>query len=149
MDTLAGLRIREFRYPDDYPAARELWSRSGPGVQVRRSDEPAELEKKLTRDPDLFLVAERDGRLVGTVIGGFDGRRGMIYHLAVDENLRGAGIGGLLMEAVEQRLRAKGCLRCYLMVTTGNETAMRFYEGRGWSRMETVHTYAKDLDPQE
>ena len=77
----------------------------------RRSDTPAEIEKKLTRDPDLFLVAEHDNKIIGTVIGGFDGRRGLLYHLAVDGSFRGQGIGTLLLSEVESRLRLKGCRR--------------------------------------
>jgi len=137
--------IREFVYPNDYPAARALWAVAGPGIQVRRSDEPDEIRKKLARDPDLFLVAELDGKLVGTVIGGFDGRRGMIYHLAVDASIREKGIGAQLMDEVERRLKARGCVRCYLLVTTENESAMHFYEKRGWGRMTNVFTYGKDL----
>ena len=95
---------------------------------MRRSDEPEEIQKKLQRDPDLFLVAESRGRLVGTIIGGFDGRRGLIYHLAVDAAFRQHGIGSLLMDEVERRLKAKGCLKCYLMVAVDNDDAMRFYE---------------------
>lgn len=142
---MTALRIREFIYPEDYPAARALWDTAGPGIQVRRSDEPEEIQKKLTRDPDLFLVAEMDGKLVGTVLGGFDGRRGMVYHLAVDASVREQGIGAQLMDELERRLKAKGCIRSYLLVTTENESAMRFYEKRGWSRMNTVFTYGKDL----
>lgn len=145
MDPTPAARIRAFSYPEDYPAARRLWQTAGPGVHFRRSDEPEEIEKKLARDPDLFLVAELDGELVGTVIGGFDGRRGMVYHLAVDAAVRTRGIGALLMEAVERRLKEKGCVKSYLLVTTENEHAMRFYEKRGWSRMDTVFIYGKDL----
>ena len=86
-----------------------------------------------------------DGKLVGTVIGGFDGRRGLVYHLAVDASVRERGIGALLMEEVEKRLKVKGCIRSYLLVTTENEQAMGFYKKRGWSRMDTVYVYGKDL----
>jgi len=139
------VQVREFRYPADYPAARSLWENAGPGIQLRRSDEPEEIQKKLQRDPDLFLVAESDGKMIGTVIGGFDGRRGLIYHLAVDAAFRKHGIGSLLMDEVERRLKTKGCLKCYLLVTTENEAAMRFYEARQWERMDTVYTYTKTL----
>ena len=61
------------------------------GVHVGRSDTPAEIEKKLARDPDLFLVAECEQQIIGSVIGGYDGRRGMIYHLAVDGIIPRAG----------------------------------------------------------
>jgi len=141
----AQVQLREFRFPEDYSAARFLWENAGSGINVRRSDEPEEIQKKLQRDPDLFLVAETDGNLIGTVIGGFDGRRGLIYHLAVEPVFRKLGIGSLLMDEVEQRLKAKGCLKCYLMVTVENENAMRFYEGRNWERMDTIHTYTKTL----
>lgn len=138
--------IREFHFPQDYAAARRLWETAGPGIHVRRSDEPEEIQKKLQHDPDLFLVAEADGQLVGTVFGGFDGRRGMVYHLAVAESYRRTGIGAKLMNELENRLRLKGCLRCYLLVTTDNENAMAFYQRRGWERMDTLFIYGKDLD---
>lgn len=140
------VQLREFRFPEDYPAARFLWENAGSGIHVRRSDEPEEIQKKLQRDPDLFLVAEADGKIHGTVVGGFDGRRGMVYHLAVTEPSRKHGIGELLMDELERRLKAKGCIRCYLLVTVENESAMRFYEKRGWTHMKNVHTYGKDLE---
>jgi ribosomal protein S18 acetylase RimI-like enzyme len=142
---VTGIRIREFIFPEDYPAARLLWENAGPGIQLRRSDDPDEIQKKIQRDPDLFLIAETDGKMVGTVVGGFDGRRGMIYHLAVPEQNRRQGIGELLMDELERRLKAKGCIRCYLLVTVENERAMQFYGKRGWVHMKNVYTYGKDL----
>lgn len=79
----SSIQIREFRFPADYESVHALWAGMEKGVRVGRSDTPAEIERKLSRDPDLFLVAESDGCIVGSVIGGFDGRRGLIYHLAV------------------------------------------------------------------
>jgi ribosomal protein S18 acetylase RimI-like enzyme len=140
------LRIREFHYPEDYSAIWRLWENAGPGIQLRRSDDPDEIQKKLQRDPDLFLVAEEDGKILGTVIGGFDGRRGMVYHLAVTELYRKQGIGELLMDELERRLKAKGCIRCYLLVTVENESAMHFYEKRGWAHMKPVYIFGKDLE---
>jgi ribosomal protein S18 acetylase RimI-like enzyme len=140
------IHIREFQYPDDYPAARFLWENAGPGIHLRRSDEPGEINKKLQRDPDLFLVAEMDGNLLGTVLGGFDGRRGIVYHLAVSEPYRKRGIGKMLMDELEQRLKAKGCIRCYLLVTVENESAMDFYQKLGWAHMKDIYTYGKDLE---
>ncbi len=142
---MGDLLLREFRFPEDYPPVLELWKHAGPGIHVRRSDEPEEIQKKLQHDPDLFLVAELDGRIVGSVIGGFDGRRGLIYHLAVDLNERQRGIGGKLMDEVEKRLKVKGCIRCYLMVAADNDNAIHFYESRGWEYMNGIETYAKDL----
>jgi len=138
------LTIRNFRFPDDYAAVFSLWDQAGPGIHLRRSDEPDEIRKKLERDPDLFLLAEINSRLVGTVLGGYDGRRGMMYHLAVDPTQRRQGIGEALMEELERRLVEKGCIRYYLLVTMDNEDAIRFYEARGWQRME-LFVYGKDL----
>jgi ribosomal protein S18 acetylase RimI-like enzyme len=79
------------------------------------------------------------------VIGGFDGRRGLIYHLAVAASHRHEGLGERLMEEVESRLRGKGCLKCYLLVLTGNEEAGLFYQKRGWAQMDRVQLYGKEL----
>lgn len=138
------MHIRTFRFSDDYRAVYDLWQNAGPGIHVRRSDEPQEILKKLKRDPDLFLVAEEDGRIVGSVFGGYDGRRGMMYHLAVTAEYRHRGIGQALMDELEERLREKGCIRYYLLVTTDNLEAIRFYESRGWERMD-LYIYGKNL----
>jgi ribosomal protein S18 acetylase RimI-like enzyme len=139
------IKIREYRHPDDYPAVYSLWQNAGPGIHVRRSDEPDEIARKLERDPDLFLLAEADGEVIGSVLGGFDGRRGMMYHLAVAGPYRQQGVASTLVDELERRLRAKGCIRYYLLVTTDNDSAIRFYERRGWERMD-LYVYAKDVD---
>jgi ribosomal protein S18 acetylase RimI-like enzyme len=140
-----NIKIREFNFPRDFEAVSALWQGIEKGVRLGRSDTRAEIEKKLGRDPDLFLVAESDGLIVGSVIGGYDGRRGLIYHLAVQAGFRQHGLGGRLMDEVESRLHAKGCLKCYLLVTTDNEEAMRYYERRGWQHMDTVRLYGKEI----
>lgn len=140
-----SIQIRDFRFPADYQSVYELWESMEKGVKVGRSDTPAEIEKKISRDPDLFLVAEADGCIIGSVIGGFDGRRGLIYHLAVSASFRGKGIGSCLMDEVEARLRAKGCLKCYLMVAPDNTEVEDYYQQRGWHPMDYVHLFGKDL----
>jgi ribosomal protein S18 acetylase RimI-like enzyme len=145
MNPQPSLIIREFNFPSDYHQAYTLWSQAGPGIHLRRSDEPQEIAKKLQRDPDLFLVAEIDHSIVGTVIGGFDGRRGMLYHLAVSPSYRKQGIATALVDELEKRLRARGCIRYYLLVTTENQEAIYFYENRGWKRLD-LYAYAMDLD---
>jgi ribosomal protein S18 acetylase RimI-like enzyme len=140
-----SIHIREFRFPADYQPVYNLWEAMEKGVRVGRSDTRAEIEKKIARDPDLFLVAEIDEIIVGSVIGGFDGRRGLIYHLAVAKAFRERGIGSQLLHEVEARLRAKGCLKSYLMVTPDNEEAAHYYERHGWHHMDYVVLYGKDL----
>ena len=137
--------IREFHYPQDYEQAARLWQNMDQGVRFSRSDVPAEIEKKLTRDPDLFLVAELDGELVGTVIGGFDGRRGMIYHLAVVASHRRRGIARALMGEIEKRLVAKGCIRAFLLVHADNADARALYEKQDWVVLANDVVYSKDI----
>ena len=141
----ASIQIREFCFPADYEPVFALWQSIERGVHTGRSDTPAEIEKKLSRDPDLFLVAETEGEIIGSVIGGYDGRRGLVYHLAVDSAFRGMGIGSRLMDELERRLRTKGCLKCYLLVTNDNPEAELYYQQRGWQHMNTVRLYGKDL----
>ena len=138
-------RIRKFNYPEDYPQVRSLWENTQKGMHFGRSDVPAEIEKKMARDPDLFLVAEMNGELVGTVIGGFDGRRGMVYHLAVTESQRRNGIAKQLMDELEKRLVAKGCIRSYLLVHKDNAEARALYEKRDWVSLDDDVIYSKDL----
>jgi ribosomal protein S18 acetylase RimI-like enzyme len=136
--------IREFDLDRDYGAALALWQTAGPGVRVGMSDTRDEIAKKLARDPDLFLVAEADGQMIGTVIGGFDGRRGMVYHLAVAEAWRGRGLGRALMAELEARLKAKGCRKYYLLVTAENRRVVNFYQRLGWDAM-SVEIMGKEI----
>ena len=141
----SSIQVREFRFPVDYEPVHRLWQTIEKGVRVGRSDTPIEIEKKLTRDPDLFLIAESNGEIVGSVIGGFDGRRGMVYHLAVASTYRKQGIGTRLMDEIESRLRAKGCLKCYLLVASDNYEVEGYYQARGWQHMTDVHLFGKSL----
>jgi ribosomal protein S18 acetylase RimI-like enzyme len=141
------INIRMFNLSQDYEIVRGLWKNAGPGIHLGRSDGQVEIAKKLQRDPDLFLIAENNQQIIGTVLGGFDGRRGIVYHLAVRREYRNSGVGTALMEALEERLRLKGCIRYYLLVTEGNNEAMKFYEKRGWKRLE-LYVYGKDLSEQ-
>jgi ribosomal protein S18 acetylase RimI-like enzyme len=149
MDTVSrrtanDVELRTFNFDQDWQAVHALWARSGPGVQFSRSDEPAEIVKKLRRDPDLFLVAEEGGQVVGAVMGGYDGRRGLVYHLAVAPEVRRLGIGKALMAEVEFRLRQKGCLKSYLLVTKDNAEVLAFYRELGWEVMD-MHLMGKVL----
>ena len=138
------LILREFQLSTDYTQVVTLWQNAGPGIHVRRSDSNEEITKKLHRDPDLCLVAELGGLIIGTVMGGFDGRRGMVYHLAVDVSSRNKGIGTALMAELESRMKQKGCIRTYLLVTRDNLDAIRFYESQKWEQMDLL-IYGKDL----
>lgn len=127
--------IREFDLSRDYEAVLTLWRAAAPGVTIGPSDTREELTRKLARDPDLFLVMEDRGDIVASVIGGFDGRRGMVYHLAVAADQRGQDVGTALMTELEARLRAKGCRKYYLLVKPENLGVLAFYRKLGWDEM--------------
>ncbi len=137
--------IRDFAFEKDYERVITLWKNAGDGIQLRRSDDPEEIKKKIQRDPDLFLVCELGDEIIGAVMGGYDGRRGLMYHLAVAHPFRKKGIASMLVDELEARLRQKGCIRYYLLVTPDNQDAIRFYEKRGWEKLELL-TFARDLE---
>jgi ribosomal protein S18 acetylase RimI-like enzyme len=129
--------LRQFEYATDLEDVLELWEASRPGIQLSASDTPSAISKKLERDPELFLVAtDHKSTIVGAVLGGFDGRRGMVYHLAARPGLRRREIGTVLMRELERRLRRLGCLKCYLLVTPENKEAQQFYRRLGWETMD-------------
>jgi ribosomal protein S18 acetylase RimI-like enzyme len=138
------LNIREAQIPDDFKEIVQLWKSAGPGIHISPSDSLEEIQKKQLRDPDLFLIAEVNGKLIGTVLGGFDGRRGIVYHLAVSESYRKKGIGESLMTELEARFNKKGCIRCYLLVTLDNQEILEYYKKRGWKKLE-LFVMGKDI----
>ena len=82
---------------------------------------------------------------IGTVIGGFDGRRGLIYHLAVLAEYRKQGVASGLIEEVEKRLHAKGCVKCYLLSYADNTEAINFYKNRGWHHQDDNIIFGKEF----
>ena len=140
-----SILIRPFNFPEDYNEVYALWENAGEGIHLRTSDERDEIRKKIERDPDLFLVAQAEDSIIGTVLGGYDGRRGMMYHLAVSSTHRRKGIANLLVDALEEKLKEKGCIRYYLLVTKDNQEAITFYKKRDWENMDDLYVFAKNL----
>ena len=109
-----------------------LWTKVF-GYDAPHNDPLVSINRKVARDPDLFLVAATGSRVVGTVMGGYDGHRGWIYSLAVDESERHRGIGSALIGKVEQKLMELGCLKVNLQVMPDNHGVVEFYRGLGFS----------------
>lgn len=126
-----GMLIREFT-ADDFAAATALWERCG--LHPSASDTPAGLAEVARYNPGLFLLAFDGERLVGTVLGSWDGRRGWINRLAVDAVRRGAGLGRRLIALAEQRLRERGCVKVNLLIEADNAAAADYYATLGYSR---------------
>jgi len=112
---------------------------------MRPSDAREAVELKADRDPDLFLVACQDRRVVGVVMGGWDGRRAYVYHLAVDPERRRLGVGSRLMDELEARFRAKGALKAKLQILVGNDESAAFFGARGYRVEEPCVPWGKEL----
>lgn len=108
-------------------------------------DKPEYLQQFLDFAPDLFLVAEADGRIVGTVIGGWDGWRGHIARLATDPSMRRSGVAKVLVRDVEARLRTKGAQRIYALVDKLSPPAEPFWRSMGYVLNENVLQYSRNV----
>jgi len=128
---------------NDYDQVAKLWRAAG--LSPRPSDTRDEVAKKLRRDPDLFLVACDGARVVGTVIGGWDGRRGFVYRMAVHPEHQRRGIGRGLMREFVERLRAKGALAINVIYNTANARARAFYCSLGYADRGEVSVMGKAL----
>ena len=136
------MKIREFKR-DDYSFVRDLWQIAG--LILRPGDELEDVKLKLQRDPDLFLVAEQDGIIVGSVIGGWDGRRGWIYHLAIKPEHQRKGIGLGLIREVEKRLISKGAKKVNAQVYKWNQQSSKFFKAIGYEAQPDLMMIGKQL----
>jgi ribosomal protein S18 acetylase RimI-like enzyme len=123
------MQIRPFR-PEDEAAVIALWQRCA--LTRPWNDPHKDIQRKLTTQPELFLVGERDGLLVASVMAGFDGHRGWVNYLAVDPEQQRQGLGRLLMREVEQRLCDLGCPKLNLQLRSDNQAALAFYQRLGY-----------------
>ena len=137
------LTIRECQM-HECPLVLELWKHAE--AIPRPTDTLPELERIVREHPHTLLVGEEDGRLVGTVIAGWDGWRGGIYRLAVLPECRRRGVGQALVAEAERRLVARGARRLNAMVARDEAHAVGFWDATpGWGRDARWHRYTKDV----
>jgi ribosomal protein S18 acetylase RimI-like enzyme len=118
--------IREFHL-DDYSPAIALWE-SADGVGLSDADSQANIALFLRRNPGLSFVAMDGETLVGTILCGHDGRRGLIHHLAVTHGRRREGVGRSLVHSALGALRRAGIHKCHLLVFKANVGAHEFWK---------------------
>ena len=129
-----GYHIRPMTI-DDFEEVTTLWSRTE-GLSLSEDDSRDRLTVYLSRNPGLSFVAFMDGQLVGTVLCGHDGRRGVLRHLAVTEQCRGSGIARELVNRSIAELARQEIHKCNLYVLDSNPSAKRFWEHLGWYHLE-------------
>jgi ribosomal protein S18 acetylase RimI-like enzyme len=127
--TNTGMTIRPY-LPEDENAVVELWRACN---LVQSWNNPKrDIERKSRVNPELFLVGLVDGRVVATVMGGYEGHRGWVNYLAVASAYQRRGLGRLIMEAAEEKIQAMGCPKINLQIRTDNVEVVKFYESIGY-----------------
>ncbi len=129
----------------DLPLMLELW-RCIPGLGVGSGDEEESLRLFMERNPSTCLLLKDGERLLGTVLGGFDGRRGYIYHLAVHPDCQGQGYGRELLKEVLYELRKLGAPKIHLFAFNDNQLAAGFYQNQGWEWRRDIQVFSWDMD---
>lgn len=127
--------IRDYCTADE-TAVIALWKACG---LVRPQNDPhKDIARKLAVNTGPFLVGEKNGRIVASIMIGYDGHRGWINYLAVEPGSQRSGLGRLLMAEAEKRLRAAGCPKINLQVRTTNAAVVAFYRALGFSADDVV-----------
>lgn len=113
-----------------YEEVVELWRKSG--ISVGSTDTKEELERFVRRTPQLFLVGKIDGKIISVVIGGFDGRRGYVHHLAVDPDYQKKGYGKMIMGELMNKFLKLKVHKVHLFLEKYNKEVVEFYRNLGW-----------------
>ena len=120
---------------EDYDATLQLWQRVE-GLEVAEGDDKEGVAQFVARNQGLSRVAIDEGKLVGVVMCGHDGRRGHIYHLAIDPDYRRYGLGKRLVQECLDELRRVGIVRAIILVADYNLGGAEFWKRAGW---EDIH----------
>jgi len=134
--------IRDCR-PADIEGVLQLWQQADATPSV--TDNADDLRRALTESAAHVLVAEVDGRIVGSIIGGFDGWRGNIYRLAVHPSHRRQGIARALVGEVEKRLAGQGVKRISALVEKDHPGAMGFWKAAGYGLDQRIARHVRNI----
>jgi alkanesulfonate monooxygenase SsuD/methylene tetrahydromethanopterin reductase-like flavin-dependent oxidoreductase (luciferase family)/ribosomal protein S18 acetylase RimI-like enzyme len=133
---MADVHIRTFQ-PDDAPAVADLWRRVFHDHSRWRAPD-AIFARRRRRQGELFLVATRDGTVIGTTLAGYDGHRGWLYRVAVAPEQERHGVGRALVQEAELRLHQLGCAKINLQIEGENRRVVEFYEHLGYAVEDRV-----------
>ena len=127
--------IREYK-KKDLKEVISLWTECG--LVVPQNDPAKDIERKLKKDRDLFLVGFNEKGIIATVMGGYDGHRGWINYLAVKPSEQHNGFGQKIMQAVEVSIKNKGCPKINLQVRNSNADVLAFYSAIGYGNDNVI-----------
>ena len=136
----------EFRplLPPDYDQVLALWKLCA-GVEVAEGDDRESFTRYLDRNPGLSYAAVRAGIIVGATLCGHDGRRGLVYHLAVAPGSRGQGIGRTILKMGLTGLRESGITRVIILVAKENSVGQEFWISQGFDPIPSALPLGMDL----
>ena len=129
------------------PEVIELWNATE-GLILTYSDNAGDLARYFTDNMEMSHIAACEGRIIGAVLCGHDGRRGYLHHLAVASDHRGQGTGRALVDACLSKLMAAGIQQCNLFVVDDNESGKQFWRDKGWSEWPNIRLMSKRLDEE-
>ncbi|MCM1105593.1 MAG: GNAT family N-acetyltransferase [Blautia sp.] len=125
----------------DYDAVYVLWKEIH-GLGIRSIDDSREgVARFIKRNPTTSMVAEQEGKIVGAILCGHDGRRGCLYHVCVQEAFRKRGIGKAMATACMRALKEEGINKVVLIAFKSNEVGNSFWKGTGWTFREDLNYY--------
>lgn len=126
---------------EDFDQVHALWM-TIKGFGIRSIDDSKEgVERFLKRNPTTSVVAEMDGKIVGSILCGHDGRRGCLYHVCVDENYRRHGIGKAMVVQAMQALKEEQINKVSLIAFSVNDIGNAFWNTIGWTEREDLNYY--------
>ena len=134
------MKIRQMKI-EDYEEVYHLWKRIR-GFGIRSMDDSREgVERFLKRNPTTSVVAEENGKIVGAILCGHDGRRGCLYHVCVDEAFRRHGIGKAMVVKTMEALKEERINKVCLIAFTSNDVGNAFWNTIGWTKREDMNYY--------
>ncbi len=128
---------------EDYDEIFAMWQITTKRA-LSKADERSQIERYLDRNPGMSQVAVVDGKIVGTVLAGHDGRRGFIHHMAVLPEYRRRRIGHRLAEKAIEMITNDGIDKTHIFCYRNNETGQNFWKNFGFKKREDVFVFSYD-----
>lgn len=141
-----SVAIRDFRAVD-YEPLISLWDRSGLSYRPKGRDSKDRIVREIDRPNAIFLVAEVDGQIIGSIFGTHEGRKGWINRLAVLPAYRKRGIAAKLVSEVERRLTDQGIEIIACLIEEWNKVSMEVFERLGYLRHTDIYYFSKRKNP--
>lgn len=130
----------------DFKHVREIWKKAG--IDLTASDTEQELSRMIERNPNYCFVGQENNSIIAAVLGGFDGRRGWVHHLAIDPKYQKKGYGKQLLDVLISAFEKDNIIKIKLEVVESNKEVIEFYVHEGWDLRPEITTMSMNL-PRE